>query len=462
VKGGKGSAKVDYQPLARVLTREDALASLRAVSSDGRTLLFDASNRTLAALKAGDVLVLRGLCARKVLEVLVDGPVVAVLTESAALTDVVNEGRIRIDAPIRFTEQAAPGFAGIVDNIIPAAHAAAPGNSVSASKKDWNATYTVTPSKGRLDVALTLTRDIYGFKAIVTGQGYLTDFDLQSDIEIQQGSLTQLQATFKRINGVMNITWEVGKETPGKYEDVVQIKLPAAITVPLYSLLDGFPLFLEVTSAVIAQPFIQGGMQYSHGKFRITYDGAQGFRAKEGTIDPEGNISGDIKFLEDRHISAVAPVGMVVGIAAPRIELTLDPLKMLSELQEKGGLQKVMQNAAAKADEYAGKLKEKLAGTTAGKALEAASKAMGDPTAGQMVDSMKSTAAAYINFSAVSAMTNSGLSAIAPCTHTDLTVTISVGASAQAFGQKLPRVSKDIFQKKITRIDPPTAKLCQY
>jgi hypothetical protein len=484
VSGASGSAQVTLRRNVKSIERADALANIVGVSTDGMTILFAAKTAALQSLQAGDVLLMKGILARKVLATENDGEVIAVLTGPTSIGEVIQDGKIHIDAPFRFSPQAAQlpvmqpreMFASALEKVLPAARADVGEDLVDAGEKarkyggkvvdlvkdGWKAQYSATPSAGKVDLSLVLTRDIGGFRGVITGKGYLQDFDLSSDIEVERGTLEKLNMAFKRVNGLMNITWEVGKDSPGAFNEESKIKLPGAITVPLYELLEGMPLYMEVSAAVIIQPFITGGKQYSHGSFRVTYDGAQHFTAKEGTIDPQGNVKGDIKFLEDRHISALAPVGMVVSMAAPRIELTLDPLKVLSDIQENGGLQKVMKAAAEKADAWASRLTKALEHTEVGGKLKNASSALGDVSASKMVESMKSNAMAYIQLVTTSAMTNSGMSVIAPCTHTDLSISVSVGASAQAFGQQTEPVKKDIFQKKLTRIDPPTVRLCDY
>lgn len=73
---------------------------------------------------------------------------------------------------------------------------------------------------------------------------------------------------------------------------------------------------------MIIEPAISAGQEYSRGAFRITFDGTQNFQVKKGNIT-DGNVTGDIQFVEGQNISPVIPMGMVVAFAAPRIELTL-------------------------------------------------------------------------------------------------------------------------------------------
>jgi hypothetical protein len=135
----------------------------------------------------------------------------------------------------------------------------------------------------------------------------------------------------------------------------------------------------------------------------------QGFKAKEGTIDAEGKVSGDIKFLEDCHVSALAPVGMVVNIAAPRIELTMNPLKMLSDISGKDNLQKQIGDAAKKVGKIADFLKKRTLSAETNEQLKSFPFTMG-----KVADAMKSDAAAYIQVVTTSAVSNSGMSVRRP------------------------------------------------
>jgi hypothetical protein len=480
VTGGKGSASVHYQPGAHVFERDVALRSLAAVSGDGWTLLFDHATPELRALSPGDVLVIKGLLARKVLAVEHDGDSVAVLTGAARLGEVLRDGQIRFEAPVRFTHEVAAvptSRRTLADALLElgvgTAHAQDVGKeavdlykkikkygskTVSTVTDDWDAVYSAVPGDGRIDLSVQLTREHAGFRGLITGKGYVADFDLAADIGVERGLLDRLDVTFRRVNGLMNFNWEVGMDTPGGYAKQTKIKFPGAVSIPLYQMLDGFPLFLEISSAMIIQPVITGGQEYSHGAFRITYDGAQHFRAHSGNIDPDGKVTGSIAVLDDRNISALAPVGMVINLAAPRIELTMNPLRMLGEVQG-GSLQKTLQAGAKQVDAIAQRLLEQVGNTSLADRIPPELATIG---LGKVADAMRSDAAAFLQVISSAAATHSGSSVIAPCTHTDVGIQVSVGASAQAFGQEVGSVSKKIFEQKLTRVNPPNIRLCNY
>jgi hypothetical protein len=322
----------------------------------------------------------------------------------------------------------------------------------------WDTTWSARPGGGRLNLHLEMKKDVGGFVGLIKGEGYLADFQLRSRIDVEQGTVQQIAMAHQRLNGLMNVTWDVSKESSGRLAERDRIKLPGAITIPLYQILEGLPLFLEVGGAIIIQPAITGGQQYSHGAFRVTYDATQNVTAKVGNIDADGNVTGDIEFIGGRTISATAPLGMIIALAAPRVELTLDPWKALGEISSAVSSQKIVQDAAAKADKYAEKLVQKVVG---GPRAERLNEVLRSMSMGKLAgDAVRSNAAVYAQVLLTSSMSSSGLSVMTPCTRNDLKLAVSVGTTAQAFGHSVGRADETLYEKAIQRIDPPGIKLC--
>jgi hypothetical protein len=206
-----------------------------------------------------------------------------------------------------------------------------------------------------------------------------------------------------------------------------------------------------VSSALIIKPAISGGKEYSRGAFRITYDGTQGFKAKQGNIDTDGNVSGDIKLLETQNISSLAPLGMVVAFAAPRIELTLGTSKLF-----KG---EDMADAAEKADMIAETLIKKAWGE---EGLQKLHDRVGDFSMKKVAENaLRSDAAGFVEVITSTGMSHTGMSAIVPCTRTDIHLMVKVGASVQAFGQDVGKVGTEIFKKDYENVNPPGTRLCE-
>ncbi len=462
---GSGSARVTYASNVHVLEEEEGTAAIAGISTNGAALLMEASNPDVAALQPDDILVIKGLLAKRIVAVEPEPPYLLVLTQPADLTDAISDGSITVSNTVRFgdvstsdktfrTAQSPDGE--ILNGAENAGKKDAFGNVLNGIKgaivDGWTVDWSATPSQGRVDLNLRLTRSVAGMTALITGEGYLTGFDFQGDIVVEQSTYQKVEANLKSINGLMNFNWEVGTDTPGTHTDKAKIKLPGAIEIPLAQYLEGLPLFLEISAALIVEPALTGGQEYSRGSFRITYDGYQHFSAKEGNIDSDGNVTGDIELLEGQNISALAPLGMVVAFAAPRIELTLGMSKAIKASKD-------IKEAASKVDALADKLAKKVL-TPEEYDLFKNSPA-GQFSFGKAVKaSLASDAAAFFEMVTSCGMSHTGLSVIEPCTRHDISLSGKVGFSAEAFGQPLAEENQEIFSTDLSYVDPPGSGLC--
>jgi hypothetical protein len=488
--GGTGSATVTYQPGVRVIEYADGYDALISVSTDGSTLVFDTSKGKIPSMNTGDVLVIKGLLARKVLLGVTNGNEVAVLTVPASLPEIVSDAKIHVESPIRFgapksavvngPRRGADALrtpwrtvtAAIGNAVVPPLYAQSPveerrkaaeaagrsdafGNVVSSPYKavisGWETDFSATPENGRLNISMELKKSIANATAVITGTGYLADFDFSSDIDVEKSTVERMQLAYKKLNGTMNFKWSVQTTAKGALRGNAKMKLPAAIEIPLYQYLGGLPLFLEISSAVLIQPAFGAEYEFSHGSFRITYDGYQSFRAKDGNVDADGEVTGDVT-LEESDAGAPAPVGIVVAFAAPRIELSIGVSKILKFDGFK--------EAAEKADKYLDQLVTKAFGAEALAKLK--SSPMGQVTGGKIVDAaMGSGAAAWIELTTSSGQSATGNAVMVPCHRTDLHMKASVGANAKAFGAAVGDADKVIFQKDFTRVFPSEDVLCK-
>lgn len=479
--GGSGSADVKYLPNVRTVEQSDGTRALIAVSTDGSTLVFDKSRGAIPALGVGDVLLIKGLLARKILATEINGNEIAVLTAPIALGELVADGKITVHAPIRFgtarSASIAPPAARslwekLADGVAPPLYAQSPtearrqkaeadgvsdayGNLAMAPFKammsDWETQFSAEPADGRLKLALQLKKSMAGVAAVINGDGYLSDFDFSSDIDVERSTVEKMEATYRKLNGTMNFKWAIQTTADGRLLGNAKMKLPAVIEIPLYQYLGGLPLYLEISSAVLIKPALNGEYEFSRGAFRVTYDGYQTFRVKEGNADADGNVTGDIDFGDVENGSG-APLGLVIAFAAPRIELSLGVSKVVPFDEAK--------DAAEKADKYFDLLVNKTFGPDA--LAKFKSSPLSQVTAQKIVETaMGSDAAAFIELTTSSGTSHSGSAAMVPCTRTDIHMWVNVGASAHAMGQSVGDANKEIFRKDFTRVVPSEDALCR-
>ena len=472
---GSGYAHVTYRSNVRMMSAEEGRKALIGVSSNGASLLFDSSNATARSLHAGDVLLIKGLMARSVLgaESTPDG--VVVLTQHALITDVIEDGEIKIQAPVRFgsvraANERLPQLPTWLNLLATPAYAQSPTGEMAKSAEakgsmdaygnmikgtfnsivsGWDTTFQASPGDGQTNLNITLKRNVGGFAALITGQGSISNFQFDSTINIKQSALQNMDTSFNNLNGQMNFQWQVAKDDGGVMAEESRIKLPGAIEVPLAEFLDGLPMYLEISGAILIHPAITGGKEITKGQFQIRYDGNQHFQVKPGNVNTDGSLSGDIQLGEHQDISPTAPLGLVVAFAAPRVELTL-------------GLNKIYDESEIK---KAADIVDKIADTVAKHLLSAQQYANYQQNGLHLGDTFKNAlsteGAAYFQMVGTSASSYSGMSSITPCARYDLNLVASVGASAEVWGKTLASTSKEIFRKGMTRVDPPGMKLCE-
>lgn len=488
--GGTGKAEVTYQATARVLEEQEGRDAVLGQSTDGWTLVLDAKSPKVQGLKAGDVLVIKNQITRKVLAVEPQPEGLAVLTQSATLGEVLQRGHIEFDAGVRFTARGATleplrrprrTKYALLDLLEGTAHAGpsdfgprkpyrspeSKGDADAFNKvikspakalyEGWEAEFTATPVDGRVDLDIKLTKKAAGFKAFITGKGYVADFNFNGSIEVDAGALERFRLMQKNIVGRMDFTYEVGKESPGVETGKALIKLPGAISIPLGMYLSGLPLFLEISSAALIQPAITGGGEISKGAFHITYDGSQGFGfSKDAVNADEGTMGGDTGIDSLAAVAPAAPVGMVVSFAVPRLELSLGLKKAFSDTTKE-----TFKVAAERVDKIADFLIQKTFGDD-GLAKWKASP-MGGFSFGKAIDkALNSDAFAYFEFEVSMGTTQSGAMAVVPCRKSSIHLAAVVGAGAEFLGEKVAAPPpKTVFKKDYEKVEPPNLKACQ-
>jgi hypothetical protein len=475
---GKGSARITYVPNAHILEKNQGLDGLIAESSDGHGLVFKSGTPQIAALKEGDVLVIKGVAARKILAVDRRGGEVLVVTDIAGLRDVVKEGEIHLDAPIKFGKVqnaelerrqwtpslfdlfATPVFAQ--GSFSPANNAASQassnaqrgatidgfGNLVKGAASfvlgDWKVSnWIAVPVGDRLNIALTMVKDVAGFKARVIMNGFISDFDVIQNMKIGTNfGTTQLGAAVKSLAGQMTFKWEIGKDTPGGFAKEDRIKLPGAITIPLSQYVAGLPLSLEISSALIIHPAITGGQQYAEGGFTVTYNGSMIDTVNNsGSSGSSGDLVASATLDQDKGISAVAPVGMLVAFCLPRFELSIAGLGKLLNLPSVAG------STQSAVDSWIGTIAQN--NPRIGKILN--NSAIGT---GFFANSLKSSADVYAQVVSTHGVTESGSSVIIPCSNVTVQVAGQIGINANLFGKDIVgngqapvEHTKDVFNK---------------
>src|ERR1017187_9178779 len=250
IDGGNNYAHVTYAPAVKMFDHSELQSSLMGVSSDGHGFVFQHASPGIQALKAGDVMMVKGEMAAKVAGVVTDQDQTLVLVDQASLHDVVKSGEIKMDLPVRFhgsgkfARRESPPLASTVLDLLETPVQA---QQIPAGTKiaGWTvAKWSMVAADNEADYDLVMVKSEAGFEAWVGIKGWIGNFDISSNLsmpESSSGALSQLAAKASNLSGFVTVEWEIGKSTPGVWATEDRVKLPAGISIPLAPFLGGMP-----------------------------------------------------------------------------------------------------------------------------------------------------------------------------------------------------------------------------
>jgi hypothetical protein len=393
---------------------------LKSVGSDGNVFVFDDSDQLIQNLREGQVLFLENIAVRKVLGISKKDNLIIVGTDYASLPDLIHHGHLKWDAPIQFSSL----FAGLREPLpdrplndsrwwIPPSTVFAAGTQLSFSGKvdGWDTNINVEPGSNRLDILFKVSRTYQGMSVMVSSKGYVKDFVSAADVQISQGNLDNFSYSAKNLNGEMDVNYAA---TRGEGEaagiDKPNIKLPALAKIPMP--IAGIPFTLSINANLILKPGFGAKKEAASGSFHISYRGDEGFQVRGGSPEASGSIDGAGGFGRITTAS-LSPHAILIGMAAPKITLSLGAQSAMDVLQEAF--------PSKMADTFADYLAKSAAGKWAKKTI--------DP-------SFKSDAAASVQTVAVGTMTAAGSLAMVPCKLTRLLLEFKGGADTYLLGIK--------------------------
>jgi hypothetical protein len=433
--------QVTYSDRVVRMEREDFRKSIRSVSTDNTTLVFDPSDAAAARLSQGSILFIPGFALRKVAVVTrQDGNIVAV-TEDPTLPEVIKNGKIQWTAQVKFAQvrqqrageaipRDASRFQRLARSLQPTVYAAEAAG-LSGEADGWSYKLSATPEPDKLNLELMVSREYKGVVITVNGSGYVQNFETAATMLVQDSSLKYFDFKNTNLNGMVNFGWQAAKNEKGVEAAEQRIKLPSSFSIPMP--IGGLPFSLEVSEALLIHPAFTGGGEVARGRFRVEYNGVQGFSFKEGNVEQDGQAGGDGSIVDNFSLSPIAPVGFVAAVAMPRIELKL-------------GTDTVFQV-----------VKQFVPSTIADAALNLVkSSPLGKLLSNTVSDKLKTTGAAYAQLVISTSTIAAGAGSLIPCQKAMLISTISVGANATLLGKDKGKVSKDVFRQEKKIVVPPT------
>lgn len=414
--------------------------SIRSVSSDNTTFLFDPSDDIASTLHEGSILFVPGVAMRKVDVATRQGNDLVVVTEDASLLEALKDANIKWSAPVNFGAVARAATSPdvpltlseqILGGLHTAVYADTGGLSLSGEDDGWAYTVKAAPLPDKLNLDLDVSRKYNGLVVKVTGSGYVQNFETAATIMVKDSQLKYFDYQNKNLNGQVNFGWEAAKDEAGVEATEQRIKLPSSFTIPLP--IGGIPFSLEVSEALLLHPAFTGGKEVARGRFNVAYNGVQGFSVDQGNVNQEGQGNAEGSIVDNFSLAPIAPVGFVAAVAMPRIELKLgtDTVFQVVKQFAPPGL----------ADAALNLLKKTPFGSKIQQAVS---------------DKLKTTGAAYAQVIITTSTMAAGAGSLIPCQKARLITTIQVGANATILGKDKGKVSKEIFHQEKTIVIPPT------
>jgi hypothetical protein len=421
------------------------IKSIRSISSDNTTFVFDPSDDAASKLHEGSILFVPGVAIRKVDVATRQENNLVVVTEDAPLLEALKDANIKWSTPVNFAAVARASAAipqtaseapltlsgQILGALSSTVYADSGGLSLSGEDDGWAYTVKASPLPDKLNLDLDVSRKYNGLVVKVTGSGYVQNFETAATIMVKDSQLKYFDYQNKNLNGQVNFGWEAAKDAAGVEAAEQRIKLPSSFSIPLP--IGGLPFSLEVSEALLLHPAFTGGKEVARGRFNVAYNGVQGFSLDQGNVNQEGQGNAEGSIVDNFSLSPIAPVGFVAAVAMPRIELKLgtDTVFQVVKKFAPPGL----------ADAALNLLKKTPFGSKIQQAVS---------------DKLKTTGAAYAQVIITTSTIAAGAGSLIPCQKARLITTIQVGANATILGKDKGKVSKDIFHQEKTIVIPPT------
>jgi len=311
--GPASPQSVQWTKNAIVIDGNTAQSALTSVSADGHVLVFNTSDVRITGLTAGQVLVLQDLGARRVLGTVRQGPVTAVATNAAALTDFIQEGAIQFpnkskDPSILDQQDTTSSIPGV--------------DHLSGLVGDWEyEAKAETADSGPNDIKYSFkaSKHISGLDAVINGKGMLTDSGFSFMADIHGAKLQKLYFTAP-IEGSLKVDWAV--ETKGTNSGIGERRLRLPSFFKEIFVANHIPFLYEINANLIFIPGLGGKHDAVSGGFEVTYSGHGGFAATDKDSSPVKEMKASANSVDKVTTSALAAHGVVLAMNAPKIALS--------------------------------------------------------------------------------------------------------------------------------------------
>jgi hypothetical protein len=395
--------------------------ALTSVSTDGHVLVFNTSDPRIVNLSSGQILFLQDFGARRVVGVLRQGPITAVATNAAALTDFIQDGTIQFP-----TNSPEPTILDQQDtNTQPGS------DHLSGEVNEWQYTAKGDADNNDLKFSFEAQKHLNGFDADVKGAGFLENHGFSFLAEIHGAALQKLLFTTP-IEGRMKVDWTAS--TSGANSGIGEHRLHLPSFFKEIFVANHIPFLYEIDANLIFIPGLGGKKDAVAGGFEVAFDGKGGFATTPKSAAPIKDMQASPKSVEKVTSSALAPHGVVLAVNAPKVAFSFGTASFMEAVHSQIP-------AAIKKSQSADGFEARLA--------SALSK--------DQADFFRTEGGAYVQWVDEYDYTGSGPMSVVPdCTTTHFNLKASGGVDAKllGFGGK---GSFDLFSSSSSKTEPDVA-----
>lgn len=418
---------VQWTKNAVVIDGNTAQNALVSVSTDSHVLVFNTSDTRIVNLAAGQVLILEDMGARNVLGTLQQGPLTAVATNPAALTDFIQSGTIQFP-----TNSSAPTILNQQDTNF------GPGmDHLTGEINEWQYTVKADTDNNDLDFSFDAEKHLNGFDAAVKGNGHLENSGFSFMANINGGKLQQLLFTAP-IEGTLQVNWAA--KTSGANSGIGERRLRLPSFFKEIFVANHLPFLYEISANLVFIPGLGGQKDAVSGGFQVAYKGKGGFTATPKQSAPVAQMNAAPQSVEKVSSSALAPHGVVLALNAPKVAFSFGSASFMEAVNQ------LAPNAiknSRNADAFEPRLAQFLSKNQA--------------------DFFQTEGGAYVQWVDEYDYTGSGPMSVVPdCTITHFNLNASGGVDAKLLGMN-NKSTFDLFKKNSTTVNPdiPACRITQ-
>ena len=311
VSAARAQSTIQWTKNTVVVDSNTAQNVLTSVSTDGHVLVFNTTDSRIANLASGQILLLQDLGARRVMGVLKQGPLTAVATNAAALTDFIQNGTIQFP-----TTSSNPTILDQQDTNFAPGEDERGENALHGTVNEWQYTAKGDTDNNNLDFSFNAEKHLNGFDASVKGDGHLENNGFSFMADIHGANLQKLFFTAP-VHGSLKVDWTAKTSGPNSGIGERRLRLPSFFKEIFVA--DHLPFLYEISANLIFIPGLGGQKDAVTGGFEVSFEGKGGFVATAKDSTPVKQMEATPQSVQKVTTSALAPHGVVLAVNAPRI-----------------------------------------------------------------------------------------------------------------------------------------------